>query len=72
VEAAVVGASDREFGQVLVAHVATRRGASVTAADIRQWCQGRLASFQVPRRIVVHPRLPHGETGKVAKRLLAK
>jgi fatty-acyl-CoA synthase len=72
VEAAVVGASDREFGQVLVAHVATRRGATVTAADIRLWCHGRLASFQVPRRVVVHTRLPHGETGKVAKRLLAK
>jgi fatty-acyl-CoA synthase len=70
VEAAVVGVADRVLGQVLVAHVVARRGAHVTATDLRQWCRTRLASFQVPRRFVFHHDLPHNETGKVPKRSL--
>jgi acyl-coenzyme A synthetase/AMP-(fatty) acid ligase len=71
VEAAVVGTSDRVLGQVLVAHVVLRLGATATASALRDWCHGRLASFQVPRRIVIHDDLPHGETGKVLKGSLA-
>lgn len=69
-EAAVVGVADRVLGQALVAHVVLRRGRSATAESIRDWCRARLAPFQVPRHVVVHNRLPHGETGKVIKRSL--
>jgi fatty-acyl-CoA synthase len=69
-EAAVVGAADRVLGQALVAHVVLRRGRAATAESIRDWCRARLAPFQVPRRVVIHNKLPHGETGKVTKRSL--
>jgi acyl-CoA synthetase (AMP-forming)/AMP-acid ligase II len=70
-EAAVVGAADRTLGQVLVAHVVLRRGRALGAESLRDWCRARLAPFQVPRRVVLHAELPHGETGKVAKGSLA-
>ncbi|MGE5156009.1 MAG: AMP-binding protein, partial [Betaproteobacteria bacterium] len=70
VEAAVVGVPDRVLGQALVAHVVVRRGGSATAGSIRDWARERLAPFQVPRRVVIHKDLPHGETGKVVKRSL--
>jgi fatty-acyl-CoA synthase len=66
-EAAVVGAPDRVLGQVLVAHVALREGATATPTAIWTWCRAQLAPFQVPRRVVIHDRLPHNETGKVNK-----
>jgi acyl-CoA synthetase (AMP-forming)/AMP-acid ligase II len=70
VEAAVVGAPDRRLGQVLVAHVVIRRGAVTTADTIHDWCRNHLAPFQVPRRVIIHNELPHGETGKIVKRSL--
>lgn len=70
VEAAVVDAPDRVLGQVVVAHVALRRGATATPEAIRTWARSHLATFQVPRRVVIHDRLPHNETGKVDKLLL--
>jgi acyl-CoA synthetase (AMP-forming)/AMP-acid ligase II len=70
VEAAVLGAADRVLGQVLVAHVALRAGSAATPDAIRTWCRGHLAPFQVPRRVVVHDRLPRNETGKVVKHAL--
>jgi fatty-acyl-CoA synthase len=72
VEAAVIGEPDPEFGQVLTAHVVLRPGGRATPDSLRAWCRGRLAPFQVPRRIVVHGELPFGATGKVVKRLLAE
>jgi acyl-CoA synthetase (AMP-forming)/AMP-acid ligase II len=71
VEAAVFGAPDRTLGQVVVAHVALRTGATATPGDIRSWCRGQLAPFQVPRRVVVHERLPRNATGKVVTSVLA-
>jgi fatty-acyl-CoA synthase len=69
VEAAVTGRPDRVLGQVPVAHVVLREAAATTTG-LQAWCRRRLAAFQVPRRIVVHARLPRNETGKVVKKAL--
>jgi fatty-acyl-CoA synthase len=66
-EAAVVGATDRVLGQVVVAHVALRGTKRASTAELHDWCRDRLARFQVPREIVIHDALPHTETGKVIK-----
>jgi len=67
-EAAVTGEPDDEFGQVVVAHLVLRPGASVTSEALASWCRAGLASFQVPRRYVTHESLPHNAAGKVLKR----
>ena len=69
-EVAVVGVDDDRFGQALVAHVVLRGGGTATPGELREWCKGRLAPFQVPRAVVLHDELPHNETGKVVKSLL--
>ncbi len=71
-EAAVIGVTDHVLGQILIAHVVLRHGSSATSRSIRDWCRGRLAPFQIPRDVIFHHELPHGETGKVAKRSLAR
>jgi acyl-CoA synthetase (AMP-forming)/AMP-acid ligase II len=54
----------------VVAHLALRKGSSVTTAALRSWCRRRLASFQVPRRFIVHDELPRNAAGKVVKHAL--
>jgi fatty-acyl-CoA synthase len=71
-DAAVVGVPDRALGEILIAHVVPRPGGTVDPAAVRDWCRDRLASFQVPREVVVRRRLPRNETGKVVKRTLVR
>jgi fatty-acyl-CoA synthase len=69
-EAAVTGRADREYGQVLAAHLVLREGQAVTRAQLRSWCRGRLAPFQVPRQFLIHDALPRNASGKVVKSVL--
>lgn len=69
-ESAVIGRQDGSRGEVVVAYVSLREGASVSDSELRSYCRDRLASFKVPRQVHIRPELPHGPTGKVLKRAL--
>jgi acyl-CoA synthetase (AMP-forming)/AMP-acid ligase II len=63
-EVAVGGVADPEYGHVPAAFVV----GSATEDRIREACGGALASFKVPRRIVLRDELPRTATGKVLVR----
>jgi len=66
--AAVVGIPDRTEGDIGVAFVIPRAGASVTADDILAFVRGRLASFKVPRHVFFVSEFPlTAGTGKIQK-----
>ena len=70
-EASVVGVPDTVRGEVPVAYVVARPGAAVPDADALQAaCRASLASFKVPRAVVLVERLPRTALGKVQKHLL--
>ncbi|GAA3278514.1 AMP-binding protein [Dactylosporangium vinaceum] len=67
-EIAVVGEPDPLWGQVVTAIVALRDGhAAPSAADVKEHCRGRLASYKVPQRIVVVESFPRNPAGKIDK-----
>ncbi|HXI03720.1 MAG TPA: long-chain-fatty-acid--CoA ligase [Candidatus Saccharimonadales bacterium] len=66
-EAAVVGVEEGDKGEVPLAAVQLRRGASVGERELRRFCMERLARYKVPRTIIVLSELPRGATGKVLK-----
>jgi len=67
-ETAVVGEPDEHWGQVVTAVMTLHRGAeAVDAADLREHCRGRLASYKVPHRVVVLEEFPRNATGKIDK-----
>jgi acyl-coenzyme A synthetase/AMP-(fatty) acid ligase len=70
----VVGIPDAERGQLLVAAVVPRDGASLDAEEIRKLLQQRLSSFKVPREYVVLGRdeVPVLHSNKVARREIEK
>jgi long-chain acyl-CoA synthetase len=70
-EAAVIGIPHDTLGEEVAAAVSLRGGASVQAADLREFVRARVAAYKYPRRIWFVDTLPKGATGKIVKRGIA-
>jgi len=69
-EAGVIGISDVYRGEVVKAFVVLKRGATVTPAELIEYCKGSLAEFKVPREIEIRESLPKTAVGKILHRVL--
>lgn len=70
-DAAVVGAVDGDWGQIVTAYVVVRPGEHVTLEMLRAHCAPRLAPHKHPRRLKVVDALPRtSATGQIQRRLL--
>ncbi len=69
-ESAVVGVPHPDFGEVGVALVIARPGASVLPDAVLADLKARLANFKIPKRCLVVTELPRNTMGKVQKNLL--
>jgi len=70
-DAAVAGVPDDDWGEVVTAFVVLRPGADLDLQQLRAFCDGRLATFKHPRRMVVVEEIPRtGATRQVQRRLL--
>jgi fatty-acyl-CoA synthase len=69
-EAGVVGRPNAVHGEVPVAFVKLRPGATVDAATLRKFVAARVEHCGVPEEIYIIEALPRGRTGKVDRRKL--
>ncbi len=69
-EAAVVGSPDDRWGEVPVAFVVLREGATVLTEALLEHCRTQLARYKVPKEITYLDALPRNPSGKVLKREL--
>jgi len=70
-EAAVAGAKNPSRGEMVVAFVVPRENATASPDEIRSFCREQgMATFKVPRHVIVVRELPRSPTGKVLKRAL--
>jgi malonyl-CoA/methylmalonyl-CoA synthetase len=70
VESAVIGVPHPDFGEGVVAVLATMDGAPVDEAVVRAMLEERLARFKHPKKIVAVKELPRNAMGKVQKNML--
>ncbi|HEY8685675.1 MAG TPA: long-chain-fatty-acid--CoA ligase [Chloroflexota bacterium] len=66
-ESAVIAVPDEQWGEVPLALVALRPGASITVDELDSFCRERLAPFKVPKTFEFVHELPKGGTGKILK-----
>jgi malonyl-CoA/methylmalonyl-CoA synthetase len=69
-ESALVGVPHPDFGEVGVAVVVPKPGATVDADDVTARLKSSLANFKIPKRCFVVQDLPRNTMGKVQKNLL--
>jgi acyl-CoA synthetase (AMP-forming)/AMP-acid ligase II len=73
VDAGVAGVPDDDWGELVTAFVVLQPGRSLDLAELRRHCQGRLASYKHPRRLVVVDALPRtGATHQIQRRTLVE
>ena len=63
----VIGVPDARYGEELCAWVSLRDGESATAEEIREFCQGQIAHYKIPRYIKFVDGFPMTVTGKIQK-----
>jgi long-chain acyl-CoA synthetase len=73
-EAGVAGIPhpEKEGQEALKAWVVLAPGKTVTAEELAEYCKGKLAPYEVPRRIVFVDALPKTTVGKVLRRELIR
>ena len=69
-ESAVVGVPHPDFGEVGVAVVIAKAGATVDPERVIAELKAKLANFKIPKRCVLVDELPRNTMGKVQKNLL--
>ncbi|ETX00846.1 MAG: fatty acid--CoA ligase [Candidatus Entotheonella factor] len=63
----VFGVPDQRFGEELCAWILLRDGAEATPEDIKEFCQGQIAHYKIPRYIKFVEEFPMTVTGKIQK-----
>ena len=66
-EVAVIGREDERWGQVPVAVLALASGRTLELADLLAFLHGTLASYKMPKDLLVLPELPRNAGGKIVK-----
>ena len=69
-DVAVVGKPDKELGETVAVFIVRYKGEQVTAEDVQQYCQDKLASYKIPSTIIFLDEIPRTPTGKILKRKL--
>lgn len=69
-EAAVLGVPHEVYGETVVAAVVLRDGATLSIAELREFCHDKLADYKLPRRLVQVEAIPRNASSKVQKFVL--
>ena len=71
-DVAVVGEMDGLRGEVPVAYVSLKKGATLDLPTLKAFLRERIAGYKIPRRLHVLEAMPRNATGKILKTVLRK
>ena len=71
-EAAVIGITDKVYGEDIKAFVVLKPEQKVTSDEILEYCKRKLKRFFVPKEIMILSAMPKTLVGKILKKELRK
>jgi len=71
-DAVLVPQRDAKLGEIPVAIVVPRAGATLSEKDIKDFLSDKMARFKVPRRVYILQQVPRSPVGKILKKELVK
>jgi len=66
----VIGIPDEVRGQIAKAFVVLKPGQTISPEELLAFCKGKIATYKLPREIVIVNELPRTPTGKLLRRVL--
>ena len=63
----VAGVPDEKYGEEVVAWIITRPGEELTEQEVRDYCQGKISRYKIPRYIKFLSEYPMTASGKIQK-----
>jgi len=63
----VYGVPDRKYGEQVMAAIIIKKGAEMTEDEIREYCQGRIANYKIPKYVRFVDAYPMTASGKIQK-----
>ncbi len=67
-----IGVEDETWGEAVVAVIGLRDDASLDYESLKQWCDGKMSAYKIPKAIKIVDALPRNAMGKVTKPALKK
>lgn len=71
-EVAVIGVEDETWGESVMAFIGLKDGTRLQYDNLKQWCNGKMSSYKIPKAIKIIDALPRNAMGKVTKPVLKK
>ncbi|MFJ7734427.1 o-succinylbenzoate--CoA ligase [Lysinibacillus sp. NPDC097231] len=69
-DVAVIGIPDEKWGEIPKAYIVAKPGASITEAEIIEFCKGNIASYKAVKEVEFVEQLPRNAVGKLQKHKL--
>lgn len=66
-EVAVLGIEDETWGEAVTAFIGLKPGAKLDFQELKSWCDGKMSSYKIPKKIKILDELPRNAMGKVTK-----
>jgi fatty-acyl-CoA synthase len=66
----VIGLPDPKYGEEIMAWVKVKPGEQLTEEEVKEFCQGKIAHYKIPRHVKFVDAFPMTVTGKIQKFLM--
>ncbi|MFD1425691.1 AMP-binding protein [Kroppenstedtia sanguinis] len=63
----IVGVPDKKYGEEVIAFIRLKKGESLTLDELREYCEGRIAHYKIPRYMNIIDTYPMTASGKIQK-----
>ena len=66
-DVAIIGLPDERWGEIVVAVIVSRAEQALTLEDLKNFCQGKIGGYKIPKGLIRVDEIPRNHTGKILR-----